>query len=314
MIFFIRGEKKDGFVKDNIKSLKALCLLSTVFLCSLILQACGGGEDGVPSMATPSNCPGGYIEVPGNAVVGAPNNFCVMKYEAKNDGNGSPTSTAETSPWVSINQVNAKAVCTSLGTGYDLISNSEWMTIARNVENVASNWTGGAVGTGCLKRGNTGTVSPCEEAGYDGADPESGASRNALASLTLNNNEVIWDLSGNVWEWVDRTLGGELSTDMAVRDRAYVSTDNGPADIWVEFSAVDMFSNVMPAEAMLPENPNYNAAQGVGRYLSSTVGGAALRGGYWDDGSLAGAFSLNLLYSSTLLGSGVGFRCVFRDF
>ena len=45
--------------------------------------------------------------------------------------------------------------CSSLGAGYALISNAQWQTIAQNIENVATNWSGGAVGTGGIPRGHS---------------------------------------------------------------------------------------------------------------------------------------------------------------
>jgi formylglycine-generating enzyme required for sulfatase activity len=256
-------------------------------------------------------CPAGYIRVPAMAAVNAPNDFCVMKYEAKNSiGNAVSTDTG--APWVSINQPTAKTECTDLGANYDLISNPEWMAIARNVENVPSNWTNNGVGDGCLKRGNIGGVNACTggDSGYDGADPEAGTGRNALASLTLNNGEVIWDLSGNVWEWTNWTLGGSLSTDMSDAQKA--SSGGSTVAAWIEYTAVDNFPANSPAIALLPDNPSFDADEGMGRYYSGTGGGAALRGGKWSDHTNAGAFALGLSYPSSLVQSYVGFRCVFR--
>ena len=145
-----------------------------------------------------SPCPDGYILVPSNSEVGVQNDFCVMKYEAKawNDVNSDdiidygevnangcnevdcttdnwglsnhiPVSMPENHPWRKIDQASAKSECTSLGANYDLISNPEWMTIARNVESVDTNWSGGSVGSGCLFRGNNGLDDDC---GYNGSD------------------------------------------------------------------------------------------------------------------------------------------------
>ncbi len=50
-----------------------------------------------------SACPIGFIPVPGSATYGT-KDFCVMKYEAKNDGNNNAVSTAAGTPWVSIAQ------------------------------------------------------------------------------------------------------------------------------------------------------------------------------------------------------------------
>ncbi|PJB53493.1 MAG: hypothetical protein CO099_06850 [Bdellovibrio sp. CG_4_9_14_3_um_filter_39_7] len=40
-------------------------------------------------------------------------------------------------------------------------------------------------------------------------------------------------------------------------------------------------------------------------------GGAALRGGNWNNGTNAGAFALNLNNDSTNTNTNIGFRCVF---
>jgi len=122
-------------------------------------------------------------------------------------------SKAEVKPWVDTTQTNAKAKCRSLNTEtsdndidndmgddgtYALISNPEWMAIARNVENIKSNWTSGTVGGGCLFRGNVGNALPCNgpstdqvDSGYAELGADFGSERNELAKLTLDNGEEI---------------------------------------------------------------------------------------------------------------------------
>ncbi len=270
------------------------------------------------------SCPNNYIAVPGNATVGATADFCVMKYEAKNDGSGNAISQAETTPWDSISQADAKTECTDLNTlngvqeKYDLISNAEWMAIARNIENVGTNWTGGSVGSGCLMRGNVGGTSACTggNSGYDGPNPDFGTSRsdNGTAQLVLSNGQVIWDFSGNMWEWVDWTLGGSLSTSMMQADKPYVSGDAGPVDAWRELNAIDVFSSLAPTTSLLPTNPTYGDAQGVGSYWSGISGGAgtALRGGSWNQPTIAGIFFLWVGDPNPSPFNAVGFRCVYR--
>lgn len=255
---------------------------------------------------TTGPCPIGYIQVPGNSGLGV-SDFCVMQFEAKNDGAGNPTSQASGSPWVSINLTNAKNECTSLGANYDLISNPEWMAIARNVESVAANWTGGAVGSGCLFRGNVGGANNCTggASGYNASGPDSGTSRsdNGTASLTLTNGREIWDLSGNVWEWVDWTLGGGLGSTPSCASGAR------------EFPAVNC--GPLSSNDYLPENPsgqtpaNYDSSFGLGRFIGGS-GGTVRRGGHWAVGGLAGAFTLNIGNSSGYNSSILGFRCVYR--
>jgi hypothetical protein len=329
-IFSIAGVKSGDTIKlftDASCSTQVGSVVSTGTSASITTSSLAGGTFNFYATATGINastcstatasyvrnpCPTGYIAVPAMAAVNAPNDFCVMKYEAKNDGSGNAVSTDTGAPWVSINQTTAKTECTDLGANYDLISNPEWMAITRNVENVPANWTNNAIGDGCLKRGNVGGANGCTggDSGYNGADPESGSGRNALASLTLDNGEVIWDLSGNVWEWVDWTLGGALSTDMTQAQKA--SQSGTPVAAWIEYTVLADFPANSPATAILPDNPSFNATEGMGRYYAGTGGGAALRGGGWYNGTSAGAFALDLSTSSSNTSSAVGFRCVFR--
>lgn len=114
-------------------------------------------------------CPNNYVLVPGDATLGT-SDFCVMTFEAKAwadlnengevdenevDENGcggsctvgnwasiptyKPVSQADQKPWRNISQEQAKLACNALNvpgrTNFALISNPEWMTIARNIEN-----------------------------------------------------------------------------------------------------------------------------------------------------------------------------------
>jgi hypothetical protein len=128
--------------------------------------------------------------------------FYVMQYQARNNG-GVPTSTGNGLPWTKINQLDA--IQKSKDAGYHLITNWEWMAIARDIEQVPENWTGGAVGSGMIKRGNVGIT---DDGSYDGANPETGI-LNDKAKLKLSNGEEIYHFSGNVWEWVDRVIANK---------------------------------------------------------------------------------------------------------
>lgn len=56
-------------------------------------------------------------------------------------------------PIADINQGDAIAACNAIGPGYHLITNNEWMTLARNIESVAHNWSSGVVGDGSFHVG-----------------------------------------------------------------------------------------------------------------------------------------------------------------
>lgn len=172
-------------------------------------------------LAQPSSCPTGFIPVPGDAHFGTVG-FCVMKYEAKIQGqaNGDqtyssgfvPESRASGTPWAEISQANAIAESQSVCTGCHLITEAEWMTLAANIVSVPSNWTGGAVGSGSLYVGhsdnapaNTLAASTDDSQGYYG---ETNTGGNQRRTFTLTNGQVIWDLAGDIWEWTNSTIQG----------------------------------------------------------------------------------------------------------
>jgi hypothetical protein len=266
-------------------------------------------------------CPTGFVEVNGNGILGTAD-FCVMKYEAKCDGAGAcndtdttslPISQATNTPWVSIRAdesagggtpgSGAQARCEAMSEGgftgsFSLISNPEWMTIARDAENQDANWSQGVVGSGCLFRGNTGTNDAC---GYNGANPVFGAdgTRDAKSKLVLSNGSEIWDLAGNVYSWVDW-------------DSSLPGFSLGPVDeSLVLYEFPDAHVGSLTNEDYKPENLTYTSIQGMGQWIGG-AGGAAARGGNWSLGAFCGVFSLRLSVDAANTASSRGFRCSYR--
>jgi prepilin-type N-terminal cleavage/methylation domain-containing protein len=259
----------------------------------------------------PIVCPSGYIKVPGNSLYGT-SEFCVMKYEAKNVS-GVATSQASGLPWTFIRHNDAIAKCQSSGAGHDLITNAEWMTIARNIEGVASNWTGGAVGSGGLWTGHSRDDSPPnplaastdDGLGYTGTGNASPSVQRR--THTLSNGDVLWDFSGNVWEWNKDTIMGINKPN---------NNDIAGFQEWTSFNTSGSYGN-LTYNLTRSINPAWNAdTNNMGKYEPALFTGgpyAFRRGGDWDTGTHAGIFALNLGSSPFATQYDIGFRCVFRQ-
>lgn len=258
------------------------------------------------------NCPTGFVAVDGNGLLGT-KDFCVMKFEAKNNA-GTPESVASGTPWVGINATVAQSKCESMtesgfsGT-FTLIENSEWMTIARDIENHVSNWSSGSVGIGHIPRGHsdaspskalevTNTLDPYNGTGNSsGEAPGSGWEQKR--THTLSNGSVVWDLAGNVLEWTDWDSGN-------------AGFSLGPVD---ESSGVKQLS-VNPTGSLKnddykPNNDSYNTSNSFGVWYGGS-GGATLRGGLWASNLIAGVFMVNLNFDASTSALDKGFRCVYR--
>lgn len=259
---------------------------------------------------------GTWITVPGNSALGT-SDFCVMKYGAKNLTNIA-TSQAALSPWVSINLTNARNNCTGFGSRYHLITNAEWTTIARNVELVGSNWNSTVVGSGFMFSGhndnnpaNALAASTNDSDGYNGTNdgissPGDGSYTNFLSNdaraymgqkrtLVLNNSEIIWDLSGNVYGWTN---------DTCTQGDPWYSTG-----AWIDWTNVNI--NTIEKTLGGPIG-NYTASNSIGRYYGcTTLNNGFLRGGSWAEGAGAGVFYLNLVDSPSAGSTAHGFRCAY---
>jgi hypothetical protein len=295
----------------------------------------GAGPDAGPSIA----CPSGYVAVAANDALMTPA-FCVMEFEAKAwadaDADGSidpgeivpdgcdagclpnwasdahlPVAVPEGRPWREVSFTNASRFCRALGPGYDLISNQEAMTLARELEKVDANWSGGTPGAGRMPEGRTDTigregvldVQNVEDA-YDGtgrsaSDPP-GMGWEQRRVLFLSTGKLVWDFPGNVQEWTDWARGGALTTAPPC-----------PDGVWSELPAFSCPG--YGDEDFDSSTGTYDSTQGVGRILGGPDG-AMRRGGQVTDLSMgiAGIYGFNLNRGPAFTAPSTGFRCVFR--
>jgi uncharacterized membrane protein len=223
-------------------------------------------------------------------------------------------STATGCPVANISQTTSLTAASSYtancDTGCHLITGAEWMTIAQNVLGVASNWSGGSVGSGYIYSGHNDNapakalVADANDAnGYSG---ETNTGGNQRRTLTLTNGEVIWDMAGNVYEWVQGTIAGGQQPGLS-GDTDYT---------WKEWNNGSLLMNGLPALSQPSSTgisgiSGWSSTQGIGQLLSNyseSTTHTFRRGGYWDTGGFAGVLNLSLLYSSDVAYASLGMR------
>jgi hypothetical protein len=240
---------------------------------------------------------------------------------------------------------SAKAYCQS--QGWHVITNNEWMTIARNVEKVRTNWcnsngtncifipgtkgkilasghgdnlnesTASAGGVGALIAGNDNQ--PCFGTTTDGSNI-CGGKNSQKRTLSLSNGNILWDFAGNVWQWVDQEVERKnepKSNSNGILDSGWLKSDFAPGSLpsVINDNGVGLG---LGYDAFRPSNPTWNANNGVGRiyhYSSATDSSkilyAFIRGGNWRHFDDNGAFTVHMSPpANTENIDDVGFRCV----
>jgi hypothetical protein len=297
----------------------------------------GGVDDPPPSIR---ECPTGFVLVPAdNSAEVNTKQFCVMKYEAKNQA-GVALSLATGLPWSNIPRGSTAAdpagawkKCRDLGDGYDLISNAQWQAIVRNAEtardnnNKLLNW----YGTGeYLNRGHTDWSPDGALAASTDDDPCSGTQNPNCKNDShfdfaqkrthvLSNGSVIWDLGGNVSEWVkDDSTHAYYPTD----ESWYVILGN-PGNGTPCLSSNGCSGLQGSAKAVFGPVGDYTSGAcslldveycGFGKAYLSGAAGAIGRGGNWVNQLSGGVFQVYTHFSATSTSMNThagGFRCVF---
>ncbi|UTX51262.1 type II secretion system protein [Candidatus Saccharibacteria bacterium TM7i] len=276
---------------------------------------CNGHSGPTAVTAASLKCPTGYVAAPGSSLLNQ-KSFCVMKYEAKIQGNddGStaynssfiPESRASGTPWGNITQAQAIERARAACAGCHLISDSEWLTIAYNLMAQPENWYGAAVGSNFMYRGNA-VASTIIAASTNDADGYSGTTNDVDQRRTLkfSNGETIWDLAGNVYEWTSRVLNAGDAAPTATGNPMVVRSNTPGLQPYQHFSSFPAFGN---KDAM-----DWGSLQGIGsgvtRIYDNDASRAVLRGGSVGSALDSGIFMAGMGYPpSGIAAPALGFR------
>lgn len=285
------------------------------FVLLILLSSCVGGGGGNSSSSNSLECADGFIKVPKNSDY-IESNFCVAKFEMKSDGQGGAQSSASGTPITNLTKSSAISFCQQLGAGYDLISNAQWQTIARNLASVNENWVTGSVGATGMFRGHSDN-SPAsllavsdENDGYDGTSNNSGQSQGSgleqKRSHKLTNGEIIWDFAGNALEFVKDSNNTVYGSDVKISQITMSTHTNvGSLDDGELRSAKSQFGPKL-------DHTSLGAAEfgGLGGSVLNASAGAVLRGGAFGNGTDSGVFYVSLFFSNSVSDGTIGFRCV----
>ncbi len=257
-------------------------------------------------------CPTGYVAVLPLSPY-TTSQFCVAKYEIKNVSSvatSQPTGTL----WVSINRANSITACTSLGAGYNLISNAQWQAIARNLEGVGFNWATGTVGNaGGMSTGHTDGSAGGLAAVADDNDSCAGTGQTCDLTTWSDQRRVhrfasglyIWDFSGNLSEWIRDDISTSFgSNSFSSLITTTTHTTNGTIG-GVSNSAKYHFGPAGDYTAL--SSAPYG---GLGYQYMSIQSDAIFRGSEMTSGATAGMFMTNLSAGSAATSGSIGFRCV----
>ncbi len=261
-------------------------IVFAVILTTLGIKAADNlaGNEASSEMAI-GQCPEGMILVPF-----ASGDFCIDIYEAsatdscsyKNPGTQTESrmnlddpdcslvSVVSRIPWRNISQDQANRACAKAGKR--LATNQEWLQASQGTPDSSSSWDN----KDCQVNNN-----------WDVQPGPSGTGEKCVSSFG------VYDMIGNVWEWVDGVVEDGIIDGKNLPEAGFIDSTDG--------KGLPGITN-----AGTP-NPDYNNDY---FWLKAKGLRGMVRGGYWNNKSDAGIYSLYAVTPPSSAEIGIGFRCV----
>jgi len=283
----------------------------------------------------PEKCPTWFIWAPWDAQFNQ-KWFCVAKYEMSYADSywDTPNSSIDINTWIAdwntvaytwtkvpvsmawkypiadITQWQAIESCKSMWSWYHLITNNEWMSIARNIEQQPINWSWWVVWINYIFNWVSNWTSWCSNINLTSSTLRRWATTTWDSNctwqrnkLTLSNGSQIWDLAWNVWEHVNKanTLDWTNSASWTT-SISWSSNVIGWDDDWL-YSTSDMYKY----GSILW----YWTSKWMWNlyYANWVANNNFFRGSSAFDGANAGVFTLRLSWNNLNWSWNVWFRC-----
>jgi len=264
--------------------------LSAIVLVTLGIDAADNRDDFSKSIArkafgiSDAPCPDDMV-----LVLSENGNFCIDRYEASPGEEcviADPKSGSETQ--ININEKDCRPISMKRAVPWRFVSQTQASILCAKAGKrlpTDEEWYLSALGTPDASSGWGSDDCQVSE-NWSSQPGETGSGVNCVSAAGA------YDMVGNVWEWVKGEVRDGMLAGVKLPPQGYVS-------------AVD--SRGLPIETAETPDPMHN--NDYAWFKGSGVRGVA-RGGYWNNESQAGNFSLYMVSMPDFTGSAVGFRCV----